>query len=462
MNREKIAWLVSLILIAMLAFQLPGTLARRDDEYAFVKTLIDIHREVADNYVEPVDEEKLKAGSINGMMGELDPYSIYVPPAKEKDFDNMLEGSFEGVGIELSVQENGDIQVVSPIPDSPALKAGVMAGDIILRVNGTDIKGLKIPDVQKLIKGPLGSEVRLTVRHVDGSEQELKMQRQQIVLPTVMGYRRGGNDSWDFWVSKDPKIAYVRITQFTSDTYKELKKAMDQVLPTGMQGLILDLRFNPGGRLDQAKEVVNMFIRHGTIVVTKGLHRAEEVATASPDKALPRDFPMIVLVNEHSASAAEIVAGSLKDNKRALIVGTRTFGKGSVQEIIPMQEDGGELKLTVAYYYLPSGRLVHRKKGATDWGVDPQVNVPMSEEQERQVLLQEGQEELFHKPLPLATRPTTGPAATQPTTAPATQPVADIQLQQAVSTMIGSIIMSAQHQLPTVPSTGPTTQATLQ
>ena len=234
------------------------------------------------------------------------------------------------------------------------------------------------------------------------------MQRQQIVLPTIMGYRRDAGDNWDFWVSKNPKIAYIRITQFTSDTYTELKKAMDQVLPNGMEGLILDLRFNPGGRLDQAKAVVNLFISKGTIVVTRGLHRAEEVATASPDKALPREFPMIVLVNEHSASAAEIVAGSLKDNQRALIVGTRTFGKGSVQEIIPMQEDGGELKLTVAYYYLPSGRLVHRKKGATDWGVDPQVSIPMSEEQEQKVLMEQSREELFHKPLPLATRPTTG------------------------------------------------------
>jgi carboxyl-terminal processing protease len=457
MNREKVAWLVSLILIAMLAFQLPHSLARRDDEYAFVKTLIDIHREVDSNYVEPVDEDKLQLGSINGMMGELDPYSIYIPPAKEKEFENLLEGSFEGVGIELSQQENGDIQVVSPIPDSPALKAGVMAGDILLRVNGQDLKGDKIADVQKLIQGPLGTDVKLMVRHVDGREMELAMKRQQIVLPTVMGYRRDDHDKWDFWVSKDPKIAYVRITQFTSDTYTELKKAMDEVLPGGMQGLILDVRFNPGGRLDQAKAVVNLFIRKGVIVRTKGLHRAEDIATASPDKALSRDFPMIVLVNEHSASAAEIVAGSLKDNQRALIVGTRTYGKGSVQEIIPMQEDGGELKLTVAYYYLPSGRLVHRKKGATDWGVDPQISIPMSEEAEQKVLLEQGQHELFHKPLPLTTRSTTGPASTQTATQPATQPVVDIQLQQALSTLVGSIILNAQREVPNVPETQPTT-----
>jgi len=450
MNREKFAWLVSIALIAMLAFQLPGTLAHRDDEYAFVKTLIDVHRQIDSNYVEPVDEEKLRVGSINGMMGELDPYSIYVPPARQKEFEGLLEGSFEGVGIELSQLENGDIEVISPIPDSPALKAGVMAGDVILKVNGQDTRGKKIADVQKLIKGPLGSDVRLTVKHVDGKEAELTMQRQKIVMPTVMGYRRiaQNHDQWDYWVSRDPKIGYVRVLQFTEDTFKTIKPLLQSLLDQGMQGLILDLRFNPGGRLDQAEQVVNLFVPRGTIVITKGLHRAEQVAEASPEQALGRQVPMIVLVNERSASAAEIVAGSLQDHHRALIVGARTFGKGSVQEIIPMEEDG-ELKLTVAYYYLPGGRLVHKKKGATDWGVDPQINVPMSEEAEIKLQQDLTDEALFHRP---TTQPATYPAATRPTTGPATQPV-DVQLETALSTMIGSIILNGQRQL--APSTQP-------
>ena len=450
MNREKFAWLVSIALIAMLAFQLPGTLAHRDDEYAFVKTLIDVHRQIHSNYVEPVDEEKLRLGSINGMMGELDPYSIYVPPARQKEFEGLLEGSFEGVGIELSQLENGDIEVISPIPDSPALKAGVMAGDIILKVNGQDIRGKKIADVQKLIKGPLGSEVRLTLKHVDGKEMELTMRRQKIVMPTVMGYRRiaENHDEWDYWVSKNPKVGYVRVLQFTEDTLKTLKPVLQTLLDQGMQGLILDLRFNPGGRLDQAEQVVNLFVPSGTIVVTRGLHRAEQVAQATPDQALARQVPMIVLVNERSASAAEIVAGSLQDHHRALIVGARTFGKGSVQEIIPMEDDG-ELKLTVAYYYLPGGRLVHKKKGATDWGVDPQINVPMSEEAEMKLQQDLTDEALFHRP---TTAPATLPGTTQPMTAPATQPV-DVQLDTALSTMIGSIILNGQSQLE------PTTQA---
>jgi carboxyl-terminal processing protease len=458
MNREKIAWMVSLVLIAMLAFQLPGTLARRDDEYAFVKTLIDLHRQIDSNYVDPVDQDKLQMGSINGMMGELDPYSIYVPPAKEKEFDNMLEGHFEGVGIELSQTESGDVQVVTPILDSPALKAGVRAGDIIVKVNGQDIKGKKIAEVQQIIKGPLHSAVKLTVRHLDGTEVELSMTREQINLPTVMGFRqyidKHGAPAWDYWVSKDQKIAYIRLTQFTGDTFTELKAAMEQVLAQGMRGLILDLRFNPGGRLDQAKKVVNLYIRDGVIVSTRGLHRAPEVLRATPGEALAtEEFPMIVLVNEHSASAAEIVSGSLKDNKRALIIGTRTYGKGSVQELIPMAEDGGLLKLTVAYYYLPNGELVHKKKGATQWGVEPQINVPLSAEAEQKVLLEQSDQEMLH----VTTRPSTGPASTHPATAPATQPIVDTQLETALSTMVGSMILNHEYQISDIRTTQPTT-----
>jgi len=445
MNREKLVWILSLILIAMLAFQLPGSMAHRDDDYAFVKTLIDVHRQVSTNYVDPVDEEKLRNGSVNGMMGELDPYSVYIPAAKTEEFDSLLEGSFKGVGIELSQLEDGDIQVVSPIPDSPAHKAGVLAGDIILSVNGVEIKGKKIAEVQSIIKGPLGSPVKLTVRHTDGKEVELSMTRQEIVMPTVMGYRRDDSNAWDYWVSNDPKVAYVRISQFTGDTFTELKRAIDNILGQGMRGLILDLRFNPGGRLDQATKVVNLFVPEGVIVVTKGLHRVEDTVRADPKASLGKKFPIIVLVNEHSASAAEIVAGSLKDNNRALVVGTRSFGKGSVQEVIPLEKDEGEVKLTVAYYYLPSGRLVHRKKGATDWGVEPQISVPMSEKVEAEVYQQQGESELFHKP-----------KSSKPTSRPTTQPAIDVQLEEAITTMLESISKFGEDRL--VPATQPTTR----
>src|SRR4051812_33266348 len=246
MNREKLAWLVSVGLIAILALQIPGSLATRDDDYSFVRTLVDIHRQVASNYVEPVDEAKLRQGAIDGMLGELDPYSVYVPPANQEAFDRLLEGSFKGVGIQLNQNENGQLEVITPIDGSPAAKAGMMAGDIILKVNGESIEGIRMPDVQKKIGGPLGSEVRLTVRHATGDEAELTMTREEIVLPTIKGYGRNADNSWDYYVCDDPKIAYVRITQFTPDTFQNLSLALAGLLQDGMRGLILDVRFNPG------------------------------------------------------------------------------------------------------------------------------------------------------------------------------------------------------------------------
>jgi carboxyl-terminal processing protease len=209
-----------------------------------------------------------------------------------------------------------------------------------------------------------------------------------------------------------------------------------------MQGLILDVRFNPGGLLEEAEQVVDLFLEKGTIVSIKGRARAERTREASGPGTLP-PFPMIVLVNEHSASASEIVAGSLMDNKRALVLGTRTYGKGSVQEVIPLDSKSGELKLTVAYYYLPSGRLVHRKKDATDWGVEPQINVFMDEATQRKVMLERFEAENFKRPVvKTTTRPTTQQAQAS-STQPATQPaqMTDSQLQRAVDTLVALIVL---------------------
>jgi carboxyl-terminal processing protease len=303
--------------------------------------------------------------------------------------------------------------------------------------------------VVKKVSGPVGSEVKLTVER-DGKDLEFTMTRQEIAVATVEGCGRNPDDSWNYYVCDSPKIGYVRLTQFEenslTNTFDELKKAMtggdaqSGLLDTGMQGLILDLRFNPGGQLDQAIKVVNLFVKSGVIVTTRGRNRPEKVERATGEGTLP-DFPMIVLVNDYSASAAEIVSGSLKDNHRALVIGQRTYGKGSVQERIPLDE-GGELKLTVAYYYLPSGRLVHRKKDATDWGVEPQIIVPVDEKQEEEIKDQFLAEETIRKPI------------TRPSTQPTTQPV-DPQLQQALNTMIGLIELDKNKPPTTAPSTAP-------
>jgi carboxyl-terminal processing protease len=443
MNREKMAWMVSVLLIALLAFHLPGTMAQRESDYGFVRRLVDIHRQIANNYVEAVDDEKLEQGALEGMFAQLDPFSMYVPPAKQQEFDRMLDGSFEGVGIQLNQDEKTkEVEIITPIEGSPAFKAGVCAGDIILKVNGESVAGLSILDVTKKIKGKVNTPVTLTVRHTTGETADLTMKREEIVMGTVKGFKRMQNNGWDWFVSHDPKIGYVRITQFTPDTADRVREALAGkdgergMIADGMRGLILDLRFNPGGRLDQAVKLVDMFVSKGVIVSTKGRARPENVITATEDGTLPY-FPLVVLVNEHSASASEIVAGSLMDNHRALVIGERTYGKGSVQELMPLEGNQGELKLTVAYYYLPSGRLVHRKKDATDWGVQPQIPVPMDEETEKKVMMELDQHERFLPPVPKrgATRPTTG-TATQPASS-------DIQLQRAVETMTGLVVMQA-------------------
>ena len=447
MKKEKLAWAVSLILIALLAMQLPGSMPARDEDYAFVRTLVDIHRQLTNRYVEEIPAEKLRQGAIDGMLNQLDPYTVYIPPQKQKAFDQMIDGSFEGVGVQLHQQDNGAIEVVTPIDDSPAYKAGVNAGDIVLKIDGQSLEGLRLPDVIKKIQGKMGSEVTLRVRHYDGQEIDLKMPRMQIVVPTVKGFARKADNGWDYFLDRDQKIVYIRITQFTGDTYDKFKAAVTALLGEGMKGLVLDLRFNPGGRLDSATQIVDLFIDQGVIVSTRGRGRPEETVFATAKDTLP-NFPLIVLVNGSSASAAEIVAGSLKDNHRALLIGSRTFGKGSVQELMPLEQNSGELKMTVAYYYLPSGRLVHRKKDATDWGVIPQITINTDPAQEVKILRERFDTEVFLKP------------GTAPSTAPATvQAAADVQLQRAIDTMTALIVLQGSQNGATRPTTEPSSVA---
>jgi carboxyl-terminal processing protease len=437
MSRERFAWLVSVLLLAILAFHLPGTLGQRDDEYAWVRTVVEIHREILDNYVDAVDDSALKKGAIDGMLGALeDPYTVYVPPDNQAEFDKELGGEFSGVGISLR-DEDGKMVVISPIDGGPADRAGIDAGDVIIKVDGKSLEKMAIDEVVKLVSGPVGSSVVLTIDR-QGKTIDFTLKRQQISLPTVLGYSRNSDQTWNYWVSGSPKIAYVRVTQFDENTFDEMKQAFlgsdghSGLIAQGMQGLILDLRFNPGGQLQQAIKVVNLFIKEGVIVKTVGRNSPEEIDRASPDATTLPYFNMIALVNDHSASAAEIVAGSLKDNHRALIVGVRTFGKGSVQRVIQLGQDDGTLKMTVAHWYLPSGRLVSRKKDSTDWGVEPQVIVPTDEDAEK------GIEDLMERREAIRYHPTTVPST--PSTQPATMP-SDPQFQQALTTLVGLVIL---------------------
>jgi carboxyl-terminal processing protease len=312
---------------------------------------------------------------------------------------------------------------------------------------------MDIDKVVKLVAGPVGSPVVLTVDR-EGKLLDFTLHRQQIVLPTVMGYSRSADQTWSYFVSDTPKIAYIRVSQFDENTFDEMKDVLmgksgqPGLIARGMQGLILDLRFNPGGQLQQAIKVVNLFIKEGMIVRTVGRNSPEEIDRASPDALTLPYFPMIALVNDHSASAAEIVAGSLKDNHRALIVGQRTFGKGSVQRVIQLGQDDGTLKMTVAHWYLPSGRLVSRKKDSTDWGVEPQIIVPVDDNGEKNIQdLMERQEAIRLHPTTMPTAATTEESTTGVST---TQPT-DPQFQQALTTMVGLVILDANKHATTRP-----------
>lgn len=428
MSRQRAAWLLSFVLLAIAAFWNPLA-AQRDSDYRFVRTLVDIHRQVQNNYVDKVEEGKLEQAAIDGMLASLDdPATVYVPPASRETFDRAMEGTFKGVGVQLNQLASGEIEVVTPIDGSPAFRAGVKAGDIILKVNGESVAGLKIDQVIKKVSGEAGTEVTLTVKHALGQLADLTMKRGEIVMPTVKGYERNADDTWDFYISRNPKVAYMRITQFTPTTFEALKNYTEAMLKDGMQALILDMRWNPGGYLEQAVSVTDLFVKEGIIVKTQGRRRPEEIKRASGRNTLPY-FPMFVLVNEHTASAAEIVAGALQDNKRAYVVGERTYGKGSVQEAIGL-EGNGELKMTVAYWYLPNGRRVHRLKGATEWGVEPQFKVPMDKELQSKVMEDRSEHERFRRP------------TTSKSNGPTTQPTLDVQMQQA---LVYAKLMALEH-----------------
>jgi carboxyl-terminal processing protease len=446
MRRQRIAWILSLLLLALAALPHGGLLANRDDDYRFVRTLVDIHRQVAAHYVEPVDQARLQQAAIDGMLGQLDPFTVYVPPARTKEFDRALEGSFEGVGIQINQRENGQIEVIAPIEGSPAFKAGIQPGDILSKVNGDSLEGLRIDAVVKKITGEAGTSVTLTMQR-GGQSLDFTMKRQQVVVPTVKGFARKSDNTWDWFIARQPRVGYMRITQFTPSTFDAAKEALEGLLSQGMAGLILDLRYNPGGQLQQAVDLVDLLLAEGTIVVTRGRNRPEEVRKAQKDGTLPQ-FPLIVLVNEHSASASEIVAGSLMDNGRAMVVGSRSYGKGSVQEVVRLDGGSGELKLTVAYYYLPSGRLVHRRKDATDWGVEPQVVVNMDDQQQKAARQQHHELESLWR------------SGTAPTTRSTAVPPADTQLQKAVETMTAALIFNQARLTPpsTTPASAPATR----
>jgi carboxyl-terminal processing protease len=328
-------------------------------------------------------EEVFVSEFADGAFAKLDLFSTVIWPYDIEELEKTTEGEFGGVGIQIEGDDAGNIVVVQPLPGTPAFRAGVRPGDIITRINGKNAKGLSLDGAVKIITGTPETTVTLTLRSLTGAVKDFALQREMIKVASIKGSTPTNNGGWNYMLDPDQKIGYVRITSFSKTTAEDLGKALDELKDQNARAVILDLRYDPGGLLDTAKKVVNKFIDHGVIVSThadRPTVNPPTVMTADPDD-LQTNLPLIVLVNQYSASASEIVSGALKDQKRALIVGQRTYGKGSVQMLLPLETKKAWLKLTTSHYYLPSGRCIHREENSTTWGVDPDVAIEMTPRQ---------------------------------------------------------------------------------
>lgn len=354
------------------------------DDYRFLDPLIDIKAILNERYVDVPNDETLQTGAINGMLESLnDPYTVYVPAAKKTEFTKDLTGEYVGIGAQVNI-EDGWLVIVSPLEDSPAYKGGLMADDKVVEIDGKTTHKLGVDECVKLLSGKPGTQVGLTIER-KGEKIPLTITREHIKTKSVKGFHRDDTDAnrWMFTIDPARHIGYVRLTQFTPACAEELQRALESVgaREGKLAGLVLDLRNNPGGLLPEATRLADLFLKEGVIVSTKGRTVPEEVTRAKAEGTFP-DFPIAVLLNGQSASASEVLSGALVENHRAIVVGTRSFGKGLVQNVLSLPT-GGELKITEQKYYLPSGRCIQRTDDSAEWGVDPTAGfyVPMTDDE---------------------------------------------------------------------------------
>ena len=357
------------VIVLILYFAFTGSASEEEATYEGLSNFTRVLDLIERNYVDNVDSEKLAISAIEGMLKTLDPYSAYLTPERYKELEIGTSGEFGGVGIEISV-ENDLLTVITPIEGSPAAKAGIKPGDLIIAIDGKSTQGLSVDEAVKSLRGPKGSAVKITIQSQgDKNPREVVLVRDIIYVKSVNSKLLDG------------RIGYIKLSQFQEKTSEELVKAIEE-LESGnrgeLNGIILDLRNNPGGLLTQAVEVADEFIDEGLIVSVKGRVEDQSTEYYATKKDNTPGYPIIILVNKGSASASEVVAEALQDKKRAIILGTKTFGKGSVQSIIKL-EDGSGLKLTTAKFYAPSGRSINQV------GVIPDVIVEDSQGKDLQL-----------------------------------------------------------------------------
>jgi len=375
-SKKKTAALVAIVLLL-------GTFAAAQAVKSFAKEaagplriFTDVLAQIHSKYVEEVDTTELLYSALDGMLSNLDPHSGFMRPEEMQEMRIGTQGKFEGVGIEITIRDSY-IMVISPIEGTPAARAGIQPGDFIVKIEGESTRNLSLTEAVKKLRGPAGSQVKIHIWRKTWTEpKELEITREPITVHTVrhkileQGY------------------GYIHLTQFNQNAAREMKDALTEFenMEGGFLGLVLDLRNDPGGLLDQAVKVADMFVEDGLIVSTRGRDLSTVVEAKARKAGTYRDIPMVVLINAGSASASEIVAGCLQDHHRAIIIGEPSFGKGSVQTIIPLS-DGSGLRLTTARYYTPNGRLIQAK------GIEPDLWVPGDQyaglDENRQKLIRE-------------------------------------------------------------------------
>ena len=362
-----ISHLSFILLVTLFSFSLPSPLIaeteqkQQEDTYRQLETFANVLSILQENYVEEIKAKEAIEGAIQGLLLSLDPHSSYMKAESYQEFRSETQGSFTGIGIEITLRDNV-ITVISPIADTPAAKAGIKAHDKIMRINGESTKNFSPLDAVKSLRGPKGSTVTISIFRDGFKElQDIELIRDTIPLRSVKSF-----------VLK-PGFGYIRIANFQSNTTREFKDHLARLQDNGpLNGLVLDLRNNPGGLLNQAVSLTDIFLDEGLIVYTRGRNKEQDLTYEAHKNNSVMEFPLVLLVNEGSASASEIVAGAIQDHQRGVIVGSKTFGKGSVQTIIPLP-DGAGLRMTTARYYTPKGRSIQ----AT--GITPDVEVAYAE-----------------------------------------------------------------------------------
>jgi carboxyl-terminal processing protease len=331
-------------MLMLVALAMTPETTRATNKYEPLKNFSQVMDLIEKTYVNDVQRQDLVKGAIQGMLQSLDPHSAYLDQEEFKDMQVETSGEFSGVGIEITIQ-NGRLTVVSPVEDTPAFRAGLKSGDMILEIDGESTQDISIMDAVHKIRGPKGSEVELTVLHQGEAKPErITLKRDVIPMQSVKTE------------VMDPGYLYVRITNFNEQTTNDLRQALKDY-DQDLEGVVLDLRNNPGGLLDQAVSVADLFLGAGKIVYTQGKVRQAQMDFHAKKQSSDLVVPVVVLINSGTASASEIVAGAIQDHKRGLILGVRSFGKGSVQTVIPLP-DGAGIKLTTAKYYTPNGRSI--------------------------------------------------------------------------------------------------------